>query len=56
MAFKITGENIYLRKAQESDMSTLATAADYSPGSLTPTSDQQKYYWYRDFSPNKPLC
>ena len=48
MAFKITGENIYLRKAQESDISTLAAAADFSPGSLTPTSDQQKYFWYRE--------
>ena len=48
MAFKITGQNIYFRKAQESDMSTLATAADFSPGSVIPNSDSQKYYWYRE--------
>ena len=52
MAFKITGENIYLRKAQESDMSTLATAVDFSPGSVTPDSDSQKYYWYRENKAN----
>jgi hypothetical protein len=48
MAFKITGQNIYFRKAQESDMSTLATAADFSLGSVSPNSDKQKYYWYRE--------
>ena len=52
MAFKITGENIYLRKVQESDMSTLATAADFSPGSVAPDSDSQKYYWYREDTAN----
>ena len=53
MAFKITGENVYLRKTQESDMSTLATAADFSPGSVTPNSDQQKYFWYRENKANQ---
>jgi len=48
MAFKITGENIYLRKALEADMPTLATAADFKPGSVTPNSNQQKYFWYRE--------
>ena len=48
MAFKITGQNIYFRKTQESDMSTIATAADYSIGSVTPNSDKQKYFWYRE--------
>ena len=52
MAFKITGENIYLRKALEADMPTLATAADFRPGSVTPNSDQQKYYWYRENKAN----
>jgi len=52
MAFKITGENIYLRKAQESDMSTLATAVDFSPGSVNPDSNSQKYYWYRENKAN----
>ena len=53
MAFKITGESIYLRKTQEADMSILATAADFSLGSLTPTSDQQKYFWYRENKANE---
>ena len=53
MAFKITGESIYLRKSQEADMSILATAADFSLGSLTPTSDQQKYFWYRENKANE---
>ncbi len=52
MAFKITGENLYLRKAQESDMSTLATAIDFTPGAVTPDSDSQKYYWYRENKAN----
>ena len=52
MAFKITGENIYLRKALEADMPTLATAADFRPGAVTPNSDQQKYYWYRENKAN----
>jgi len=53
VAFKITGENIYLRKTQESDMSTIATAADFSPGSVTPDSDEQKYFWYRENKNNE---
>ena len=53
MAFKITGENLYLRKAQESDMSTLATAIDFTPGAVTPDSDSQKYYWYRENKANQ---
>jgi len=53
MAFKITGQNVYFRKTQESDMSTLATAADFSPGSVTPNSDKQKYYWYRENKANQ---
>ena len=52
MAFKITGQNIYLRKAQESDMSTLASAIDFSIGSVTPDSDSQKAYWYRENKAN----
>jgi hypothetical protein len=34
-------------------MSTLATAADFSPGSVTPNSDQQKYFWYRENKRNE---
>ena len=34
-------------------MSILATAADFSLGSLTPTSDQQKYFWYRENKANE---
>ena len=52
MAFKITGQNIYFRKTQESDMSTLATAADFTSGSVTPNSDKQKYFWYRENKAN----
>ena len=52
MAFKITGQNIYLRKAQESDMSTLASAIDFSIGSVTPDSNSQKAYWYRENKAN----
>ena len=52
MAFKITGQNIYFRKAQESDISTLALAADFSLGSTTPNSDKQKYFWYRENTAN----
>lgn len=52
MAFKITGQNIYLRKAQESDMATLASAANFSIGSVTPDSDSQKSYWYRENKAN----
>ena len=52
MAFKITGENIYLRKVLEADVPTLATAADFSPGAVNPDSNQQKYYWYRENKAN----
>jgi hypothetical protein len=52
MAFKITGENIYLRKVLEADVPTLATAADFSPGAINPDSNQQKYYWYRENKAN----
>ena len=53
MAFKITGENIYLRKAQESDISTLATAADFIVGKTTPTANEQQGYWYRENKANQ---
>ena len=53
MAFKITGENIYLRKVQELDIGTLATAADFIIGKATPTANEQQGYWYRENRANQ---
>ena len=46
MAFKITGQNIYFRKTQQSDIDTIALAADFNPGIPVPTDDDKKRWWY----------
>ena len=46
MAFKITGQNIYFRKTQQSDIDTIALAADFNPGISVPTDDDKKRWWY----------
>jgi len=53
MAFKITGENIYFRKTQESDIDTIATAADFTLSGTTPNTNQKKYFWYRENKSNQ---
>ena len=53
MAFKVTGENIYFRKTQESDIDTIAAAADFKPGNTGPNTDQKKYFWYRENKANQ---
>ena len=53
MAFKITGENIYFRKTQESDIDTIATAADFNLSRTVPNTNQKKYFWYRENKANQ---
>ena len=53
MTFRITGENIYLRKSEESDIDTIALAADFRRGRTQPSENEKKYFWYRENKANQ---
>ena len=48
MSFKVTGENIYFRKLQESDLDTLISAVDFNPFGKLPGENENKYLWYTE--------
>ena len=52
MTFKITGETIYLRKTQESDIDIMAQAVDFLRGYSGPSENSKKYFWYRENKAN----